>query len=80
MTMERGQDVWDWLDKEYRGRVKLTSALVRKLTQFTFKKTSRTDSAKFIGLYSTWIEVYNYLKSVNQEAELTMDLLSTLWP
>ena len=68
--MEQVQEVWDWLDKEYGGCVELASALVQKLTEFTFKITSKTDSAKFLDLYTTWIEVYNYLKSVGQEREL----------
>ena len=62
--MEKVQDIWAWLEKEYGGQVELTSALIRRLQEFTFNKTSRMDTAKFIDLHTTWMEVYNHLKAV----------------
>jgi len=48
MIMKTATEFWSFLDKEYGGRLEMTSELVRSLMHFSPSKEARTDCARFL--------------------------------
>ena len=60
------EEIWEFLDDEYRKPSELSSERVAYLHSYQYSKTATTEATKFKELYRCWSTVYSDLAKVNQ--------------